>query len=146
MNRAFLGLALVTLALGSVRGQAVDKEYVVITGGVSLYQWEKFKAQPHDHWWANFVHASRVRFDQMRGQYGADAPITWLIYKPAYVKRSQQEGRDLIAMIESVRDAEHLNLVWFEKTSETTTPLPSFRTGATRPGSPSMKINPDRRM
>jgi len=123
MNSRLLLPLLACLALGSARAagpayQPADKEDIVITGGVSLFEWEKFKAQPHDHWWANFVHASRVRFDQMRQQYGPDARITWLIYKPAYVRRSKQEGRDLVAMIESVRDADHLNLVWFEKTSD----------------------------
>src|SRR5207302_1921842 len=82
---------------------ALEKEYVVVTGGVSLYQWEKFKAQPHDHWWANFVHATRVPFDQIRAQ-DPNAKITWFIYKESYLKRGKQEGRDLIPLIESVRD------------------------------------------
>ena len=125
------GLALVLLAcltLGSAYGQAPapgapsapapvtplgpDKEIVIVTGGVSLFEWEKFKAQPHDHWWANFVHATRNRFDQLRQQNGPDARITWFVYKPAYVKRSKQEGRDILSMIESVRDAVHVKLVW----------------------------------
>jgi hypothetical protein len=118
-NRALLLLLLLCVSIGSARGsQNYQKEYVVITGGCSLYEWERFKAQPHDHWWANFVHASRVRFDQMRQQYGPDAKITWLVYRTAYEKRSKQEGRDLISMIESVRDAEHLNLIWFTKASD----------------------------
>ena len=117
MKRGLL-LLLALLAICSVRAQAYDKEYIVITGGVSLYEWEKFKMQPHDHWWANFVHASRVRFDQLRQQYGPDAKITWLIYRESYEKRSKQEGRNLIPMIESVRDADHLNLVFFTKTAD----------------------------
>jgi hypothetical protein len=119
-HRGLLLLVLAFLAFGSARGAAPapDKEYVILTGGVSLYEWEKFKAQPHDHWWANFVHASRVRFDQLRAQNGPDARITWLVYKPAYIRRGLQEGRDLTAMIESVRDAEHLNLVWFDKADD----------------------------
>ena len=96
----------------------VQKEFVIITGGCSLYEWEKFKKEPHDHWWANFVHATRVRLDQIRAQNGPDAKITWLVYRTAYEKRSKQEGRDIVAMIESVRDAEHVNLVWFTKQSE----------------------------
>jgi hypothetical protein len=118
--RGLLLILLVILAAAPARAQsqAITPEYVVITGGVSLYQWEKFKAQPHDHWWANFVHASRVRFDQLRQQYGPDARITWLIYRPAYIKRSKQEGRDLLAMVQSVRDADHLNMIWFDKTSD----------------------------
>jgi hypothetical protein len=119
-HRALAILLLLVCALTrTVRAEdTTQKEYIVITGGCSLYEWEKFKAQPHDHWWANFVHASRVRFDQMRAQYGPDAKITWLVYRTAYEKRSKQEGRDLISMIDSVRDAEHVNLVWFTKQSD----------------------------
>ena len=32
---------------------------LLLVGGVSLNHWEDHKAQPHDHWWANFVHATR---------------------------------------------------------------------------------------
>lgn len=112
-------LLLVTfLALIAGRAQAAPgREYIVVTGGVSLYQWEKYKAQPHDHWWANFVHASRVRFEQIR-QKDPDAQITWLVYKESYLKRGKQEGRDLIPLIESVRDACNVKLIWFNKTNE----------------------------
>jgi hypothetical protein len=116
--KTLLALLLALMAVSSP-ALAVEKEYVVLTGGVSLYAWEKFKGpQAHDHWWANFVHASRLRFEQIRQEAGPDAKITWLIYKESYLKRSKQEGRDLIPLIESVRDAYNLKLVWFEKGSE----------------------------
>jgi hypothetical protein len=111
----------VFLAMFSAPAQtrAAENEYVIITGGVSLYAWEKFKGpMAHDHWWANFVRASRIRFEQLRNQVGPDAKITWLVYKESYLKRSKQEGRDLIPYIESVRDAFNLKLVFFEKGSE----------------------------
>lgn len=99
--------------------RAVENEYVVICGGVSLYSWEKFKgSQAHDHWWANFVRASRIRFEQLRAEHGPNAMITWLVYKESYIKRSKQEGRDLIPFIESVRDAFNVRLIWFDKGSE----------------------------
>ena len=60
-----------------------QKEYIVITGGPSLIEWEKFKKVPHDHWWANFAHASRIRLDELRQQFGPEARITWLVYKPS---------------------------------------------------------------
>ncbi len=114
------GLLLILALLAVLNGaaRAYEKECVIVTGGVSLYEWEKFKAQPHDHWWANFVHASRVRMDQLRQQYGPDARITWLVYKESYLKRGKQEGRDLIPLIESVRDAVHCKLIFFTKTQE----------------------------
>lgn len=90
-------------------------EYVILVGGVSLNQWEKYKAQPHDHWWANFVHAARIRTGQLRDQLGPDAMITWLVYKPAYVDRAKQDGQDLIGNINTVRDKYNLHLVYFNR-------------------------------
>ena len=96
------------------RAAAVTPEYVILVGGPSLMQWEKYKAQPHDHWWANFVRAGRIRTEQLRAKFGPDAKITWLVYKQGYVDRGAQEKKDLIAFIDSVRDAFNLNLVYFQ--------------------------------
>src|SRR5256885_13517226 len=93
-------------------------EWIIIVGGVSMHQWEQYKAQPHDHWWANFVHAARIRTEELRAQLGPNAPITWLVYKPGYLERSKQDGVDLIANINSVRDAYNLHLVYFDNGSQ----------------------------
>ena len=57
-----------------------------------MYQWEKYKAYPHDHWWANFVRAARIRTEQLRAERGPDALITWLVYKQGY-HRSRSAGK-----------------------------------------------------
>lgn len=107
------------LALLATPLQAAEnsREYVILTGGVSLWQWEKYKAVPHDNWWANFVRASRIRIEQIRTQ-DPNAQITWLVYRPAYVVRAKQENKDIIGHIESVRDAFHVKLIFFDKSSE----------------------------
>ena len=77
-------------------------------------QWEKYKgANAHDHWWANFVRAGRIRTEQLRAKLGPDAKITWLVYKQGYVDRAAQEKQDLLGFIDSVREAFNLNLVYF---------------------------------
>ncbi len=91
---------------------------MIVVGGPSLFQWEKYKAQPHDHWWANFVHSARVRTEELRGEIGPDAMITWLVYGQGYKDRSPQEKQDLISNIDSVRDKFHLNLVFFRNGDE----------------------------
>jgi len=93
------------------------REYIILTGGVSLWQWEKYKAEPHDSWWANFVRASRIRIQQIMEQ-DPNAQLTWLVYRPAYIVRSKQENNDLIAHIESVRDAFHIKLIFFDKAQQ----------------------------
>ncbi len=111
-------LLLLTLFAASAAQAQRTGEYIILVGGPSLHQWEQYKAQPHDHWWANFVHSARVRTEQLRAEHGPDTMITWLVYKPGYVDRGQQEKQDLIANIDSVRDKFHLNLVWFARGGE----------------------------
>ncbi len=92
-------------------------EYIIIAGGVALHVWEKWKAQPHDNWWANFVRASRIRIEQIQKANPAQQ-ITWLVYRPAYITRSRQDNRDYTNLITSVRDTFHVRLMWFESTSQ----------------------------
>ncbi|MBV9618733.1 MAG: hypothetical protein JO201_05935, partial [Verrucomicrobia bacterium] len=113
MKRLLLVCALSMLPLLAKAADNIPKgEWVLLVGGPSLKQWEQYKAQPHDHWWANFIRAARLRTDQLRDGLGLDAPITWLVYKQGYVDRMAQEKQDLLALIESVRDKFNLKLVW----------------------------------
>ncbi len=107
-----------------------NREYVIITGGVSLWAWEKFKAAPHDNWWMNFVRASRIRIEQIQAQIPS-AQITWLVYRPAYVSRGRQDSKDLLSFIASVRDAYHVKLVYFDHAQQLLDYLNSGRPRAT---------------
>ncbi|MEY2539093.1 MAG: hypothetical protein QOG67_2833 [Verrucomicrobiota bacterium] len=111
----FLFVALATGASAASRGKG---EYVLLVGGPSMYEWEKYKLQPHDHWWANFVRAARIRTEQIQAQYGKDQTITWLIYRQGYVDRAVQEKQDLISHIDSIRDKFGIHLVWFDRGRE----------------------------
>jgi hypothetical protein len=102
------GLAVTVMAQAQPAG-----EHIVVTGGVSMMEWEKYKAQPHDNWWLNFVRASRIRIQQLRQQYGPATQITWLIYQRGYARRQSQEHENLFSVINSVRDKYTLNLVYF---------------------------------
>jgi hypothetical protein len=102
----------------AAQAHAANSEYILLVGGPSLRQWEQYKAQPHDHWWANFIRAARIRTEQLRAQLGPDAMITWLVYKQGYVDRAQQEHQDLISYINSVGDKFHLNLLYFQNGSD----------------------------
>ena len=105
---------LLTSATTPAQGAPVTPEYVILIGGPSLMVWEKYKgAQAHDHWWANFVRAGRIRTEQLREKFGPDAKITWLVYKQGYVDRAAQEKQDLLGHIDSVREKFNLNLVYF---------------------------------
>ena len=56
MSRLLLTIA-VCYGLAAAAQAQPTGEHIVVTGGVSLMEWEKFKAQPHDNWWMNFVRA-----------------------------------------------------------------------------------------
>ena len=87
---AFLGLVLAPQAPAA----PATGEYIIVIGGPSLMKWEKYKGEAaHDHWWANFVRAGRIRTEQIRAQAGPDAPITWLVYRKGYVDAPSKTGR-----------------------------------------------------
>jgi hypothetical protein len=97
----------------------VEREFILVSGGPSLQEWEKFKAEPHDRWWGNFIRSARVRIQEIQAKVGSGAKITWLVHKPSYVRRaSRQDKQDLIANIVSVRDKFGVNLVWFDEGDE----------------------------
>lgn len=123
MRSLFLLLLVAFLVQIASPAQAQTKlppgEYVILTGGVALYMWEKHKAQPHDNWWLNFIRASRIRMEQLRAQFGPNLPITWLVYEPAYHRRAQfQEKADMIGIIRSVEEAYKVNLIFFKSQSQ----------------------------
>jgi hypothetical protein len=104
------------IGFSSARGNP-DRENIVISGGVSLLKWEQYKPVPHDRWWMNFVRAARIRISQLR-EADPQASITWMVYRPAYLRRASQEGKELIPIIESVRDKYGVRLVWFSSGTE----------------------------
>lgn len=111
-------LALILFLSGS-HAEAVDREYIFVSGGPSLLEWEKFKAVPHDKWWGNFVRPVRVRFQELREKLGPSARITWLVYRRGYDRRGQRMGEpELISNILSVRDRYGVNLIWFRSGQE----------------------------
>ena len=118
MRYFYSALLLLLLALTSAPAE-VQREYIVVSGGPSLIEWEKYKVAPHDRWWGNFIRSARVRIEQLRKQHGPTARITWLVYKPGYVRRAQrQDHSDLIGNIASVRAKYGLNLVFFADTGQ----------------------------
>ncbi len=117
--KSLLCLFLVLVALASAPAMDAQKEYIILSGGPSLIEWEKYKAAPHDLWWGNFIRAARVRIEELRKQYGPTARITWLVYRPGYARRAaRQDHADLLANITSVRDKYGVNLIWFDSADQ----------------------------
>ncbi len=112
-------LFVLAFAAPVVQAATADKEYILLSGGPSLHEWEKYKAAPHDQWWGNFIRSARIRIAEIRKQAGPNARITWLVYRPAYDRRSARMNEpELVSNITSVRDKYGVNLVWFNDGSQ----------------------------
>jgi len=119
MRKLFALLLVICLSSVAAAQARETREYIIVSGGPALVEWEKYKPQPRDIWWGNFIRAARVRIQQIQKERGEDAAITWLVYRPAYVRRAQrQDNVDLLSHITSVRNTYGINLVWFETTRQ----------------------------
>jgi hypothetical protein len=116
--KTVLRLLLALVALVAFPRTGAAAEYIILSGGPSLMKWERWKAQPHDLWWMNFVRAGRLRIQELLSQGVPKEEITWLVYGGAYRSRSEQEKQDLIANIESVRQTYGIRLKFFNRASE----------------------------
>ncbi len=90
-------------------------EFVLWVGGPSLEEWERYKLEPHDRFWGSFIRAARTRLQELKARVGPNPIVrfTLLVYLKGYRRRSAQVGRDLVALVMSVRDAYRVNLVPF---------------------------------
>ncbi len=112
-------LFLLTFAAPLAHAATADREYILLSGGPSLHEWEKYKAAPHDQWWGNFIRSARMRIEELRKEAGPNARITWLVYRPAYTRRANRMNEPaIISNITSVRDKYGVNLVWFDEGSQ----------------------------
>ncbi len=112
MSRALAVVALL-LVITPVRGaEAHETEHIVISGGPSLQQWEKFKRAPHDRWWGNFIRPAVTRFQAIRAQ-DPNARITWLVHRPSYERRLRQNEGPLTSWITDTASKYGVKLIWF---------------------------------
>jgi hypothetical protein len=115
--RFFLALVSI-LVLGMSAASAQQREDIVLTGGCALRFMEHGKgAVSHDVYWFNFVDASVIRLQELKQQHPGDI-LTWLIYKPAYARRSEEMGLDLLAQLQQKANGVGARLVWFSSKAE----------------------------
>ncbi len=91
--------------------QAVD---VVMSGGVALKSWEHLRGPAaHDNWWANFIRAATVHID-IQKKKRPDARFVWIVYRPAYITRGREEGKDYLSMIREQAEKRRVKLVFVD--------------------------------
>jgi hypothetical protein len=119
-SRRFTTLCALALSLFATLGlegslQAEGREYVLVSGGPAARKWEDLRAPgtQHDRWWGNFIRPARIRIQEIQAK-DPNAMITWLVYRKAFDHRSAADNRNLIELIESVRDKFHVRLLWID--------------------------------
>jgi len=111
-NRLLLFLIL-SLAVGSTV-MGAGQNHVILTGGPALRKWENYRVERdrHDRWWANFIRASTLRMVEIRRAYGADASITWIVYRPGYAARGREDGKPYTKWINDLAARRKVTLKW----------------------------------
>ncbi|WP_395751339.1 hypothetical protein [Prosthecobacter sp.] len=120
MPRLFLS-TLLLLTFGFAVNAAADTEYLVVSGGPAVRQFEDLRrpGEQHDRWWGNFIRTARVRMQEIHNTAPAGTRITWLVYRDGYVRRGAADHESLTANVESVPKAyPYIHLVWFRTTDE----------------------------
>lgn len=112
MHRAVTLFAIILLAAPALAADGYETEHIVVSGGPSLQQWEKFKRAPHDRWWGNFIRPSVTRFQEIRAQ-DPGARITWLVHRPSYERRLRQNEGPLTSWISNIAPKHGVRLIWF---------------------------------
>lgn len=95
--------------------QAQVSERIVLSGGPALPYWENQKTAPHDRVWDNFIFTGQLRIEELKKEIPANDIITWIVYRPGYIRRGQEQGIDYIARIQEAAKKWDVNLVWFDK-------------------------------
>ena len=114
MNKVRLLIAALMLAM-CVPSQAVE---VIMTGGVALKTWEKLRGPAaHDNWWANFVRAATVQMD-MTLKKNSSARIVWIVYRPSYVTRGKEDGKNYVSMIQEQARKRNVRLVMVDTAAQ----------------------------
>jgi len=95
-----------------------NREYILLSGGPSILVWEKWKSQPHDLWWQNFIRAAEIRITELKSQGVPASQITWFVYRIAYETRSKQEGQNLVANINTLSNSLGVKLKYFSRSAQ----------------------------
>ncbi|QSR88004.1 hypothetical protein [Methylacidiphilum caldifontis] len=94
------------------------EEWIVVSGGPALRFFEHGKADSHDKYWGNFIRASVARIEQLQLSQPQNVEISWLVFRPGYLRRSKEEKLDILAQIVNQANALGVQLFWFDTKEE----------------------------
>lgn len=115
-----LGLVLSLWAL-PVRVAAADsipRETIIISGGPALRYFERGKRNSHDKSWRNFIVAAELQIKKLQPTTQAGDRITWMVFRPGYQTRAQEEQDKVLEEIKAKAAALKVDLLWFDTTDQ----------------------------
>ncbi len=116
--------ALATLGAWTPNTSEAGDSYIILSGGPARRYYEERKAKPHDRYWANFIDTAVQRIGKLKSKLGPEDEVTWLVYRPAYIERGDEDGKNYIKMIKSMASAINaqtpfnVKLMWFDRTPQ----------------------------
>lgn len=118
MTRLLCLLAIFWTALPELKAQG--RVHLILCGGPALRAWEDLRVpkDQHDRWWANFVRASTLRMEELRKAYGDYDRIVWMVYRPGYVTRGQEDGKPYIQWIGEQASKRSVELIWLNSSKD----------------------------
>lgn len=93
-------------------------EHIFVVGGPALRFNEKYKVNTHDRFWGNFVTAAEKQTRMIKKNLPEDSFITWLVYRPGYESRGQEQKENLVEEVERKAKNLGVELVWFSNRDE----------------------------
>ncbi len=108
---AYLVLALCAFISVS---QTQANDIVLISGGPALRSHERYKPNTHDRYWANFVDSALARVKELRQELGPNDRLTWLVFRPGYVRRGTEEKQDYLKILEERGQQHGLMPIYFD--------------------------------
>ena len=100
---------MIFLLTGPVRGEDI----VLISGGPALRAHERFKVNTHDRYWGNFIDSALARVQELRKELPNDR-VTWLVFRPGYVTRGDDDKQDYFKIIEERGQKHGLVPIYFD--------------------------------
>lgn len=124
-------LRLALISLIALVSQA-HADHLILTGGPARRNWEELRVpqDQHDRWWANFVRASTLRMVEIRKAYGENAPLVWMVYRPGYQERGQEDSKPYTTWIAEVARERRATLIWVDSTASIVSALNSRPRGS----------------
>lgn len=108
---------IILIMLGLVGASSIAESaqnHLILSGGPALRKWEDLRVErdQHDRWWANFIRGATLRMVEVRRAYGADAAITWMVYRPGYASRGIEDKKPYVTWITELAARRKVTLVW----------------------------------